>query len=57
MARSAARSARVIGDGGGTRSCELVMQRVVGAAEALKMEWNQRPEYETKELYKNEYWS
>ena len=33
-------------EGGSFAQSELVMQRVVDAAESLKAEWNQRPEYE-----------
>ena len=36
----------VMPKGGSFSQSELVMQRVVDAAEALKTEWNQRPEYE-----------
>ena len=36
----------VMPEGGSFSQSELVMQRVVDAAEALKTEWNQRPEYE-----------
>ena len=33
-------------EGGSFAQSELVMQRVVDAAETLKAEWNQRPEFE-----------
>ena len=36
----------VMPEGGSFLQSELVMQRVVDAAEALKTDWNQRPEYE-----------
>jgi multidrug efflux pump subunit AcrB len=36
----------VMPEGGSFTQSQVVMQRVVEAAEALKAEWNQRPEYE-----------
>ena len=36
----------VMPEGGSFTQSELVMQRVVDAAEALKTEWNERPEYD-----------
>ncbi|GIR71350.1 MAG: hypothetical protein CM15mP74_26010 [Halieaceae bacterium] len=35
-------------EGGSFAQSEQVMQRVVDAAESLKAEWNQRPEYVEK---------